>query len=294
MSFSSDVKDELCGVMPPDRTGCLAEIAGLIGLIGGEMQDRECGIRTDNEKIQRKFFTLLKKAFNIKHCRTETDGDSRHRIFKVSADENCFSGMAALLEDRELCETERAKRAFLRGAFLGAGSLSDPNKYYHLEIVCPNEAFAARVREAMDRLSLPARIVKRKESYVVYMKEADEIGLTLGLMGAGGAFMKMENTKILREMRGSVNRQVNCETANLRKTVLTSLRQCRDVEYIRDHGGFGNLKPQLVRMAEARLLYPEASLWELGKMMDPPIGKSGVNHRFAKLHEIAESRRLGG
>ena len=123
---------------------------------------------------------------------------------------------------------------------------------------------------------------------VVYIKEADQIVTMLGEMGAGYSLMNLENVRILREMKGSINRRVNCETANMNRTAVMSARQIRDIMYIRDHGGLGQLKPRLREVAEARLMNPEASLGELGMLLASPIGKSGVNHRLQKLSAIAE------
>ncbi len=183
------------------------------------------------------------------------------------------------------------RRAFLRGAFLAAGSISDPEKFYHFEIVCTTEAKAGQLKEIMATFGLDAKIVVRKKYYVVYIKEGSQIVDILNVMDAPISLMELENIRILKEMRNSVNRQVNCETANINKTVSAAVKQIRDIEYIRDTIGFGALPENLEQMAQVRLLRPEATLKELGEALDPPVGKSGVNHRLRRLSEIAESLR---
>ena len=183
------------------------------------------------------------------------------------------------------------RRAFIRGAFLAAGSISDPEKFYHFEIVCAAEAKAEQLREIMSTFQLDAKIVKRKKYYVVYIKEGSQIVDVLNVMEAPVSLMELENIRILKEMRNSVNRQVNCETANINKTVAASVKQIRDIEYIRDTIGFESLPENLEQVAQARLLKPDATLKELGEALEPPVGKSGVNHRLRRLSELAEKLR---
>jgi DNA-binding protein WhiA len=190
-----------------------------------------------------------------------------------------------------LLTMECCRRSYLRGAFLAAGSISAPEKYYHLEIVCPDSDVAETIRNTMRNLGLYAKIAVRKGSNVVYLKEGEQIVQVLGEMGAGYALMNLENVRILRDMRGRINRQVNCETANLGKAVATGVRQKEDILYIRDHAGLGSLPKQLREMAEVRLAYPDVPLKDLGEYLDPKIGKSGVNHRLKKLSSIASELR---
>ena len=185
------------------------------------------------------------------------------------------------------------RRAFIRGAFLASGSMSDPDRFYHLELVCQNEERAMQLQSILATFGLDAKTVVRKKYYVVYIKEGNQIVELLGLMGADSALMELENIRIVKEMRNSVNRKVNCETANLNKTVSAALRQVADIEYIRDTKGLDFLSPQLEEMARVRLEAPEASLLELGSMLETPVGKSGVNHRLRKISEIADALRGG-
>ena len=183
------------------------------------------------------------------------------------------------------------RRAFIRGAFLASGSLSDPEKFYHFEIVCATEEKAKQLQGIIAAFDLEAKIVKRKRYYIVYIKEGSQIVDILNVMEAPVALMELENIRILKDMRNSVNRQVNCETANINKTVSAAVKQIEDIEYIRDTIGLENLPENLEEIARERVERPEATLKELGEALDPPVGKSGVNHRLRKLCDIAEQLR---
>ena len=193
----------------------------------------------------------------------------------------------ALLTQQSCC-----KRAFIRGAFLASGSISDPEKGYHFEIVTQDERKATHLQEIICRFQIDAKIVLRKKSYVVYVKEGAQIVDMLAIMEANVALMNLENIRILKEMRNSVNRKVNCETANINKTVNAAVKQIEDIRLIEQKKGFHNLNEGLAEIAELRLQYPEATLKELGMMLNPQVGKSGVNHRLRKLSEIADELRM--
>ena len=156
----------------------------------------------------------------------------------------------------------------------------------HLGIVCATEAKARQIQSIMATFDIDAKIVIRKRYYVVYIKEGSQIVDILNVMEAHLSLMELENIRILKEMRGNVNRQVNCETANINKTVSAAVKQIEDIEFIRDTVGFESLPDGLAQIARARLLKPEATLKELGEDLEPPVGKSGVNHRLRKLKEI--------
>ena len=193
--------------------------------------------------------------------------------------------------DPILLKNSCCRRAFLRGAFLCVGSMSNPSKSYHLEFVCEHEAWALQIQQEIASFQIEAKIIKRKKYYVVYLKEGTSIVDLLNVMGAHRALMQMENLRVEKEVRNSVNRQVNCEAANITKTVNAANKQIEDIEYLKKHYGLLNLPEGLRQMAEVRLEHPDSSLLELGEYLNPPVGKSGVNHRLRKLGELAERLR---
>ena len=293
MSFSGEVKKELAKRMNPARHCQIAELAALMnfcgayGRSGGESGGKAgftLGFQTENGAVVRKGFTLLKKTYNI-----DTD-----RILDEEELQGLFTKLGSLVEPVSplLIKNSCCRRAFLRGAFLAIGSMSDPTKGYHLEFDCTDERKARQLQEAIRSFDIESKIILRKKYHVVYLKEGSGIVDLLNVCEAPVSLMNLENMRILKEMRNSVNRRVNCETANIAKTVTASARQVEDIEFLRTHYGFQNLPEPLRRMAEMRLEYPDAPLKELGERFDPPLGKSGVNHRLRRLSELAEKARL--
>ena len=187
--------------------------------------------------------------------------------------------------------SKMSTKGLIREAFLQSGSISDPEKFYHFEIVFTTFEEALQMRQLMESFDLDGKIVERKGHYVVYLKEGSQIADMLRIMEAPLALMEFENIRILKEMRNSINRQVNCEAANLGKTISAAVKQVEDIKYICSTVGLDNIPESLAETARKRLEYPEAALKELGELMDPPLGKSGVNHRLKKLSELAEDLR---
>lgn len=302
MSFSADVKKELLEVVPAARHCQIAETAAFVRLLASPGSDKEAAgksplvFRTDSPGTARKFFTLLKKAFNIDIVVSETGSGSRRTEILTVGDEADAARVRQAVSHHSVLRMDCCRRAFLRGAFLASGSVSNPEKSYHLEIVCAAQDNASLIMDTMRKSGLDAKTVLRKGDYVVYLKEGDQIVQLLGEMGASISFLNIENVRVLKEMRGSVNRKVNCETANLKKTVVSAVRQTDDIQYIKDHGGIGQLADPLREMAEIRIRYPDASLTELGMYLNPRLGKSGVNHRLRKISACAEElrRKNGG
>jgi len=313
MSFSSRVKEELSRQMSTARHCQIAELAAIISLCGRVHIDEEehysIRIHTENVAVARKYFTLLKKAFNIgadisirrnaflKKNRTYTVMVREHedavRVLEAAKllDEHGEVGENLSVVRNLVIQNPCCRRAFIRGAFLASGSLSDPEKFYHFEIVCASMEKAKQIQEVIATFSIDAKIVVRKKYYVVYIKEGSQIVEILGVMEAQLALMDLENIRILKEMRNSVNRQVNCETANINKTVSAAVKQLGDITYIRDTVGLDYLPEALAEIAQIRLEKPDATLKELGESLSPPVGKSGVNHRLRKISTIAENLR---
>lgn len=313
MSFSSSVKDELSRQMPGARHCQIAETAAILSLCGRVKISASdhfwIEIHTENVAVARKYFTLLKKTFNIvtdvsirrnaylNKNRTYTVTIREHedalRVLHAVKllDEHGEVGENLNVVQNVVIQQSCCRRAFIRGAFLASGSLSDPEKFYHFEIVCATEEKAKQLQGIIATFDLEAKIVKRKRYYIVYIKEGSQIVDILNVMEAPVALMELENIRILKDMRNSVNRQVNCETANINKTVSAAVKQIEDIEYIRDTIGLENLPENLEEIARERVERPEATLKELGEALDPPVGKSGVNHRLRKLCDIAEQLR---
>ena len=174
---------------------------------------------------------------------------------------------------------------------MASGSVSNPQKGYHFEIVCNSNAAAEQLQSLMTFFDMDAKIVERKSQSVVYLKESNQIEELLGLMGANVAYLNFENIRIEKEMRNSINRQVNCETANIGKIVSASVRQLEDIRLIEETQGLKSLPPNLQEIALLRKTHPDMGLKDLGNLLDPPVGKSGVNHRLRRIGEIANSIR---
>lgn len=315
MSFSAKVKDELARQDSTARHCRIAEMAAAISLCGRvePLANGGPGLRlqTENAAVSRKYFTLLKKTFNISTDVAVTKNPCLNKGNLYTVTVNSQEQAMRILQATKLAPQEKGaqntlhlanqrviqnyccKRAFIRGAFMASGSISDPGKSYHFEIVCQTGENARQVQEAMHALQIDAKIVLRKKSHVVYVKEGAQIVELLQLMGANVALLDLENIRILKGMRNSVNRQVNCETANLRKTVSAAVKQVEDIQLIEERVGLDRLDSGLSEIARLRLEFQDASLKELGEMLTPKVGKSGVNHRLRKLGNLAQELRGG-
>ena len=311
MSFSGMVKEELSRQIGTARHCRIAELAALIGFCGRLEhfpQGEKLKLQTENETVARKCFTLLQKTFNIEKEISVRENSHLKRVkvyvLEISDPEEIREILQAtkLIADSKFCDTlilqdmlvvqqSCCKRAYIRGAFLASGSISDPEKGYHFEIVYPDERKAQQLQTIIRSFSVDAKIVQRKKSYVVYVKEGAQIVDMLAVMEANVALMDLENIRILKEMRNSVNRKVNCETANINKTVNAAVKQMEDIKLIQQVMGFEQLSDGLAQIAELRMQYPEATLKELGMMLSPQVGKSGVNHRLRKLSSLADELR---
>lgn len=313
MSFSTRVKEELSRHVGSGRHCKIAEIAAIINMCGKIRIDVNgkitIKVQTENAAVARKYFTIIKKTFNINvevmirrnnylkknrvYAMYITNNEIAEKVLKATklieindSGINIFHRIHPLVVQSTCC-----KRAYIRGAFLASGSMSDPEKTYHLEFVNIHKEHSKELMELINSFEMDSKIVERKKYYVVYLKEGTQIVDLLNIMEGHVALMELENLRILKEMRNNVNRIVNCETANLNKTVSASVRQIEDIEYIEEIIGLSSMPSALEDMARLRLMYRDATLKELGTMLDPPVGKSGVNHRLRKISEIAEKLR---
>lgn len=301
MSFSSTVKNELC--RHENRDGCcdLAELAAAV-VLNGTVSDLGPGdvnirIATENAAFARRVYSHIKKLLGIFPEVTIRKSKKLKKHVSYIIVVTSGLGAARLLEKiepyggRSRIKKACCRRAFLRGAFLAGGSVSDPEKTYHLELTSHSRQLASELARLLGAFRLHARIIRRKGSYVTYLKEGENIVDFLNIIGAHSALMELENVRILKGMRNNVNRIVNCETANLEKTVNASVRQVENIRYIMENMDPGALPGGLREIAELRLAYGDANLAELGQMLNPPLGKSGVNHRLRKLDRIAEEHK---
>lgn len=303
MSFSGQIKEELAQVISSPRHCQLAELAALVQFCGHIEEDGSLLVQSENPLVIRKCFTLLKKTFKIEAVAKSQMQTQNYRLFVTG--EDAFRVLEALkicdtaghlmmrhLTDPVLIKNSCCKRAYLRGCYMAVGSMSDPYKSYHLELVCGLQAQAEQLLKILHDFSLDAKMIVRKKYYVVYMKEGENIADFLNITEAHKALMEFENTRIYKGMRNMVNRKVNCEAANITKTVNAATRQVEDIRLIREKMGLEGLPEPLRQMAYVRLENPQASLGELGKLLDPPVGKSGVNHRLRKLGELAKKLKV--
>ena len=270
MSFSSKVKEELSRQLSPARHCQIAEIAAILSLCGriqiSENNRYRVKIHTENEAVARKYFTLLKKTYNIRIDVSIRQGIGNHKnrtcTVAVTHHEDAMRVLQAVKlidpygeieENLSLAQNVVLMQNCCKRAFLAAGSISDPEKFYHFEIACATEAKAKQIQGLILSMGIEAKIVLRKKYFVVYIKEGSQIVDILNVMEAPVALMELENIRILKEMRGSVNRQVNCETANINKTVSAAVKQMEDIIYIRDTAGFDSLPDNLREIADRRL-----------------------------------------
>jgi hypothetical protein len=284
MSFSLEVKEELVKLESQARHCQIAELAGL--LVYSQSVKSINGVNcieftSDTPLVIKRCKELYDKIFN--DGKVENIEEKTLQMIKYNTGDSTVSPLVI----KSIC----CKRAYLRGAFISVGSMSNPQKGYHLEFVCANLEQANQLVDTLLIFDIKAKIVQRKKYQVVYIKESEEIVELLNVIGAHISLMNLENLRILKDMRNSINRRVNCEAANITKTVNAATKQIDDIEYIKEHYGFENLTENLKEMAILRLELPEATLSELGQNLN--IGKSGVNHRLRKLSELADSLRGG-
>lgn len=301
MSFSAEVKKELCGI--EDKSCCRrAELAGLAAFCGsmvtGEGGKQFLRLRTENPTVARRMYALSKSLFHtplaVRHAMST--GLYSITIQKSTELDVLMQRLGLIQEGRVkfsldpfLAQDDCCARAYVRGAFLGGGSLSEPEKSYHFEIVTHYKTLSGDLSRLLADYGFELKTIFRKGYYVTYAKDSEVISDLLAFMGASGAMMELYNVKILKDMRNNVNRRVNCETANLTKTADAAVRQIQCIKKIEKLRGLDSLPESLQTIAQLRMDNPEASLLELGNMLQPPIGKSGVNHRLKKIVDIADS-----
>ncbi|MEL7649307.1 MAG: DNA-binding protein WhiA [Sedimentibacter sp.] len=310
MTFSSKIKDELSRSEITDKTAARAETAALVRTMGyisfKGFSRMEVEFSTENAAVARRIFKLLKIAFEIstqvsveKTNRLKKHNNYIIRIEDKLAKQFLLDTRVAQKEDfnimsfdygvpDELLTNDLCRRSYIKGSFMGCGSISDPEKSYHAEFVSSREEQSRGICNLLESYGITGKTIYRKNNYVTYIKESEQISDLLALMGANNAVLDFENVRAVKETRNQINRVINCETANLDKIVDTSMRQINSIKVLKKHKAIDKLPDHLRELAYLRLKHSNASLKELGEMLNPPLGKSGVNHRLRKIEEIAE------
>lgn len=310
MSFSTEVRNELARLT--DDAGCCstAELTALLRM-GGVLLIRGAGVpglnfSTENAAVARKALSLIRQGFAVTaevmvtRARRLNKRNTYHirllpspTVAELLAALGMLSDAGWTTNDSAILRKPCCRRAYLRGAFLGGGSVNRPEGDYHLELVTASQDFAKGLLRLLKGQHLPAGLTERKHDFVVYLKDGDAISAFLGLVGAHQAVMKFENVRVVKDMRNQVNRLVNCETANLQKTVNAAFRQLDAIKIIDSTIGLDALSAGLREAATLRLEFPEAALQELVNAAGGKIGKSGMNHRLRRLEEIAAEIKAG-
>ncbi|AVP35594.1 DNA-binding protein WhiA [Staphylococcus felis] len=309
MSFASDMKNELTRI-EIDNDNAKAELSALIRMNGAlslSNQQFVINIQTENATTARRIYSLIKHVFrveveilvrkkmklkknNIYICRIKSKAQAILDELGILKD-----GIFTHAIDESMVKDDEMRRSYLRGAFLAGGSVNNPEtSSYHLEIFSLYESHSKGLTQLMNSYELNAKNLERKKGWITYLKEAERIAEFLSLIGGYQALLKFEDVRIVRDMRNSVNRLVNCETANLNKTVSAAMKQVENIQIIDDEIGLDQLPDRLREVAKLRIEHQDVSLKELGEMVSTgTISKSGVNHRLRKLNEIATKIKNG-
>ncbi|MHA6251795.1 DNA-binding protein WhiA [Oceanobacillus sp. CAU 1775] len=310
MSFASEIKKELTG-METEKEEQIAELSALIrmnGVVSFSRHHYTLDVQTENAAIARRIYTLIKANFTqtIEILVRRKMKLKKNNIYIVRMKDDAISFLKELkiMEDPhqtiqaispEIINNTDTKRAYLRGAFLAGGSINNPEtSSYHLEIYNFHEEHNNSLSELLNTFGLRSRTLERKHGFIVYIKEAEKITEFLSLIGAHNALFRFEDVRIVRDMRNSVNRLVNCETANLNKTIGAAFRQIENIKLIERTVGLEQLPEKLQEIALLRMEHEDVSLKELGELVsNGKISKSGVNHRLKKIDEYADKIRQG-
>lgn len=307
MSFASEAKKDLCRIKSENLECQKSELSGIIRTNGQihilGKNKTNLTIKSENAAVARLIFVLVKNCFNM-HTEIETKSNFRkHRknsyIIKINNSTDILEKLYILNKSKgyyqiannihkELIKTQDQKKAYLRGVFLGGGSVNDPKKEYHLELNVHNSGFADSLNELLNEFEFNSKIIQRKSNYVIYIKESNHIVDFLGIIGAHKSLLEFENVRTLKQVRNNVNRIVNCETANLTKTVNAACRHVNAIENIRNKKGLDFLSEELQELALLRLANQESSLGELALLFGRDSSKSSINYKLKKIEKISK------
>lgn len=297
MSFTSEVKNEALSIFNIEMD--LYELTAIINYCA-ELQEKNLVITTENILLITKTIKLFERIFDIKlDIMSE---NSKHYKLIISRPIDIKKFFLAIPKKQchinntdnfslHIFQNVMSKRAYLRGAFLCAGYISDPNKNYHMEFVNHSIEQARNLQNLLLTLNVEAKIIEKKENFILYVKDGEQISELLNIMETHKSMINFENIRILKDVRNNVNRIVNCETANINKVVCAGVTQLNNIEYIKSEIGLDELPKQLKEVALLRIENPNASLQEISQLTEPHIGKSGVNHRLKKLNNLADTLR---
>ncbi len=303
MSFSSDTKKELCTIVDLDDKTMYSELYAML-IMSKHFYEDKIVFLTENKNTYNRFIFLIKNLFNIKlNTKTPFDDESkksRSYIVSVANKSDCskifnYYGHdkreISLRINRANIEDDEGVRAFIRGAFLACGSVSDPNKSYHLEFLvsyknlCTDLCYILR---EIEECNISIKVISRLGSYVAYIKDSEQITDLLTYVGATNCAMNIMGAKALKQVRNSANRLTNSEIANLQKVADASAAQIKAIQILKENGKFNALPEELKKVAELRLKYPEMSLRDLGENVNPKLSRSGINHRLEKIIKISK------
>ena len=296
MSFSSQAKTELTAILPDSPCCLAAELYGMLEF-GHAFSGAEISLQTESEPVADLYRKLVERVCSVPvadgqvlrrrtalYTRQIATAEDRRRVLERFG--HTPSDLTVRLNRANL-DCDHCARALLRGAFLVCGAVTDPARDYHLEFSVPYYNLSRDLLTLLDEVGFPAKVVVRNGSYVIYLKESERIEDCLTFLGASRAALEMMSIKVVKSIRNETNRRTNCENANIDKTVNAAAAQTQAVRRIEKSGKLESLPPALRELARVRLDHPELSLRELGALLDPPLSRSGVNHRLQRLLEIA-------
>lgn len=281
MSFSAGVKEELSKLNNLANKDCVKlEFIGYLLTINTTIVNDKLRFSTENEYNINRFSKLLNNLYMTKY-----DIEIQGKNYIITSH---IEKIDELMQNVEKQMSELEEKAIVRGVFLGSGSINEPKNKYHMEIILKEEKTANYILKILEKYNIKFKILNKKKGYSIYSKDGEEISKTLAFMGANSSVLKFEDIRVYRDMRNNINRLVNCETANLTKTISASVKQIEAINLLKEIGKFSDLSDSLKEIAELRIKNPESSLVELGNMLKEPIGKSGVNHRLKAIVQLAE------
>mgnify|MGYP002588663164 FL=1 len=280
MSFSTDVKKELSKINNLANKTCVRlEFLGYLSSVNVSNVDNSLRFSTESEYNINRFSKLLKNL-NIEKYNIDMQG--KNYVIKMQN-----KNISEIITDIKT-ENDEEDRAYVRGCFLGSGSINNPENKYHIEFIVKDRNIADEILQILNKYNIHFKKLEKENAVSLYSKDGEEISKFLAFIGANSSVLKFEDIRVYRDMRNNVNRIVNCETANLSKTVNAAVKQIDAINKLKESGKYNSLSENLKEIAELRIKYPEVSLIELGKMLNPPIGKSGVNHRMKAILKLVE------